>query len=81
MTGEGDILIFLGDIDEKESLAISDLFAFDDDWDNWFSIYRNLRDDKLIGLFWSSFPVQHMYGNSAVTTALVPVVWTGFSGF
>jgi hypothetical protein len=50
-TGKGNILILWGDIDEKESLAIPDLFAFDDDWDNWLSTYRDLSDDKPINLF------------------------------
>ena len=49
-TGKGDILILWGNIDEKESLAIPDLFAFDDDWDNWLSTYRDLSDDKPISL-------------------------------
>lgn len=50
-TGKGDILILWGNIDEKESLAIPDLFAFDDDWHNWLSTYRDLSDDKPISLF------------------------------
>ncbi|HLW83341.1 MAG TPA: hypothetical protein VKS20_14985 [Candidatus Acidoferrales bacterium] len=50
-TGKGNILILWGNIDEKESLAIPDLFAFDDDWDNWLSTYRNLSDNKPISLF------------------------------
>jgi hypothetical protein len=50
-TGKGNILILWGDIDEKESLAIPDLFAFDDDWDKWLSTYRDLSSDKPISLF------------------------------
>jgi hypothetical protein len=50
-TGKGKILILWGNIDEKESLAIPGLFAFDDDWDNWISTYRDLSDDKPISLF------------------------------
>ena len=50
-TGKGDILILWGNIDEKESLAIPDLFAFDEDWDSWLSTYRDLSDDKPISLF------------------------------
>ena len=50
-TGKGDILILWGNIDEKENLAIPDLFGFDDDWDDWWSTYRDLSDDKPISLF------------------------------
>jgi hypothetical protein len=50
-TGKGAILILSGNIDEKESLAIPDFFAFDDDWDNWLSTYRDFSDDKPISLF------------------------------
>lgn len=32
-------------------LAIPDLFAFDDDWNNWLSTYRDLSADKPISLF------------------------------
>ncbi len=50
-TGKGNILILWGNIDEKESLAIPNLFAFDDDWDSWLSTYRDLSDDKPVSLF------------------------------
>jgi hypothetical protein len=50
-TGKGNILILWGDIDKKESLAIPDLFAFDDDWNNWLSTYSDLSADKPISLF------------------------------
>jgi hypothetical protein len=51
VTGKGNILILWGAIDEKESLAIPDLFAFDDDWNHWWSTYRDLSADKPISLF------------------------------
>ena len=50
-TGKGAILILWGNIDKKESLSIPDFFAFDADWDNWLSPYRDLSDDKPISLF------------------------------
>jgi hypothetical protein len=51
VTGKGNILVLWGAIDEKENLAIPDLFAFDDDWGNWWSTYRDLSDSKPISLF------------------------------
>jgi hypothetical protein len=50
-TGKGNILILWGNIDEKESLAIPDLFAFDNDWKNWLSTFKDLSDNKPISLF------------------------------
>jgi hypothetical protein len=50
-TGRGDILRLWGNTDEKERLDIPGLFSFDDAWDNWWSTYRDLSDDKPISLF------------------------------
>ena len=49
-TGKGNILIFWGNIDEKESLAIPDIFSFDEAWKNWLITYRDLSNDKPINL-------------------------------
>lgn len=50
-TGKTPILILWGDIDEKESLVIPDMFSFDDGWDTWLSTYRDLSDNKPLSLF------------------------------
>jgi hypothetical protein len=50
-TGKGDILRLWGNIDEKEKLDIPALFSFDDAWDNWWSPYGDLSDDKPLSLF------------------------------
>jgi hypothetical protein len=51
-TGKGPLLILRGNIDEKESLSIGvNLFAFDRAWDEWLSAYRDLSDNKPLGLF------------------------------
>ena len=50
-TGRTPSLILWGNIDEKECLAIPDIFGFDDDWDDWWSTYRDLSDDKPLSLF------------------------------
>jgi hypothetical protein len=50
-TGKTPSLILWGNIDEKENLAIPDLFGFDDDWDDWWNTYRDLSDDKPLSLF------------------------------
>ena len=50
-TGRTPGLILWGNIDEKECLAIPDIFGFDDDWDDWWSSYRDLSDDKPLSLF------------------------------
>lgn len=34
-----------------ESLMVPDLFAFDDDWDDWLRNYRDVSEDKPISLF------------------------------
>jgi hypothetical protein len=49
--GKGRYLILWGDIDEKESLTIPNLFAFDEVWDDWLSTCRDLSDNKPISLF------------------------------
>jgi hypothetical protein len=38
-------------IDEGENLVIPDIFGFDDAWNDWWGTYRDLSDDKPIGLF------------------------------
>lgn len=48
--GRSHCLILWEKIDEK-GLSIPDLFAFDEDWDKWWSGYRDLSDNKLISLF------------------------------
>jgi hypothetical protein len=50
-TGKGNCLILWGNLDEKESLTIPDIFAFDDAWDDWLSTYKDLSDDKPLSLF------------------------------
>lgn len=50
-TGRSNYLILWGNLDEKESLTIPDIFAFDDAWDDWLSAYRDLSDDKPLTLF------------------------------
>lgn len=50
-TGKGSLLILWGNIDKKESLVIPALFNFDDAWDCWWRTFRDLSDDKPIGLF------------------------------
>lgn len=50
-TGKGNILRLWGNIDEKEKLDISDLFSFDEAWDDWWNSFRDLSADKPIRLF------------------------------
>jgi hypothetical protein len=50
-TGKGNLLILWGNIDEKESLVIPDLFNFDDAWDKWWKTHRDLSDGKPLRLF------------------------------
>jgi hypothetical protein len=50
-TGRANYLVLWGNIEKKEGLWISDIFAFDDAWDDWLSAYRDLSDDKPLSLF------------------------------
>jgi hypothetical protein len=50
-TGKGDLLILWGNPDKREKLEIPDLFAFDEDWENWWGSHRDLSDDRPISLF------------------------------
>jgi hypothetical protein len=50
-TGRTPNLILWGNLDEKESLVIPDIFGFDDDWKDWWGTYRDLSDDKPMSLF------------------------------
>lgn len=50
-TGKGDLLILWGNLDKREKLEIPNLFAFDEDWENWWGSYRDLSDDRPISLF------------------------------
>lgn len=49
--GRARCIILWADIDQKEGLVIPDLFAWDEDWDHWWSNYRDLSDNKPISLF------------------------------
>ncbi len=51
-TGKGTLLTLWGNMEEKQELSIPvSLFAFDEDWYNWLSTYRDLSSDKPLTLF------------------------------
>jgi len=51
-TGRGTILTLWGNVEEKEELSISEnLFAFDEGWDDWLSIYKDVSSEKPLSLF------------------------------
>ena len=51
-TGRGTLLVFWGNIEEKEQLAIAvNVFAFDEAWDDWLKSYRDISGDKPLSLF------------------------------
>lgn len=49
-TGKGSLLVFWGDTGKEERLTIPAIFRFDDEWDQWWSSYRNLSDDKPLNI-------------------------------
>ena len=49
-SGKGSLFVFWGDVSKKESLTIPDLFRFDDEWNRWWSSYRDLSDDRPISI-------------------------------
>jgi hypothetical protein len=51
-TGRGTLLRLWSNTEKKEQLVIPvNLFAFDEDWDDWLSTYRDLSSDKPLSLF------------------------------
>lgn len=50
-TGKSNLLILWGNLDEKQNLAIADIFAFDEAWEDWLSTFRDLSEDKPLSLF------------------------------
>ena len=50
--GKGPLLMLWTNVDQKKGLAIAvNLFAFDEEWDEWLSSYRDLSDSKPLSLF------------------------------